>query len=60
METAGGRINDNVFASLSIYHDEITAAYEEHEIYQYFESTISVHTNAASGAGGTAAGHTGV
>ena len=33
VETAGGKITDNVFTQLVIYHDEITAAFEENEIY---------------------------
>ena len=60
VETAGGKIIDNVFTQLVIYHDEITAAFEENEIYQAFEMTIKIHTNPGGGAGGTASGLTGV
>lgn len=31
-----GKITDNVHAQLFVYHDEITAAFEEHEIYKHF------------------------
>lgn len=54
------RLTENVHCQLFVYHDEITAAFEHHEIYKHFEETIKIHTQGSNGAGGTAAGLTGV
>ena len=43
-----------------VYHDEISNAFAEHEIYLAFEDVINVHINPDGGAGGTAAGLTGI
>ena len=60
IDTSAGKITENVFCQMILYHDEINAAFEEHEIYKQFEITIKIHTNPGSGAGGTATGLTGV
>lgn len=38
------KLTDNVYGQLVFFLDEVTAAYEQHEIYKAFEQQISVHT----------------
>lgn len=52
-----GKITDNVYGQLVFFLDEITAAFEGHEIYSQFESTIRMYTTNQD-VGGTAAGLT--